>query len=244
MEHSTESNKKRGRPRNSNFLSFEEARAFVRGEMIPSRSKYEDWWNRNKPKTVPRFPYRVYKEWLSWNDFLGNDNEFGEKIGTAWRPFDEAVKWVHTLKLNTYEEWMEYCKEVKPPEDIPARPDLVYDQWRSWKYWLGNSPTEIIEAAKQGQKVSVYYIIHDPTVPSNVFDFGIEPMGLTAVKDRCARSDSHVVRLFWHDPQKGQFVKQLVDSWSLPYLGDDKRRVAPNVFEIITRLESILETVR
>jgi len=137
-EASTKEKKRRGRPKNENYLSFEEAREFVRSELLPSRGKFFEWWDRNKPKAIPRFPYRVYQEWISWNDFLGTNNKFNEKSGTKWRSLEEATLWVHSLKLGSYNEWMDYCRNTELPEDIPARPELIYDGWRSWNHWLGN----------------------------------------------------------------------------------------------------------
>ena len=108
----------------SKFLPWEEAREFIRGELIPSRTKYEEWLNKNKPNTIPRFPYRVYKEWTTWNDFLGNSNKFNDKAGTKWKPFDEAVMWATSLKIESFNKWMDFCKTGGLVEDVPARPDL------------------------------------------------------------------------------------------------------------------------
>jgi len=206
-EASTKEKKRRGRPRNENYLSFDEAREFVRSELLPSRGKFFEWWDRNKPKAIPRFPYRVYPEWISWNDFLGTNNKFNDKIGTKWRSIEEACVWVHTLKVSSFNEWMEYCRTHELPEDIPARPDLVYDGWRSWNHWLGNRPVEAIEAKMDPQKIQVFYIIHEPGTPANVFTFGVEPMGITALKQRHEQDPFTVIRLFWHDPLRYAVVK-------------------------------------
>ncbi|TFG96310.1 hypothetical protein E4H12_11380, partial [Candidatus Thorarchaeota archaeon] len=180
--------KKRGRPKNENYLPWGEAREFMRGEMIPSRGKFFEWWSRNKPKAIPRFPYRVYKEWVSWNDFLGTDNKFNEKVGRSWRQLDEASMWVHKLKLGSQAQWMDWCKEVgNLPVDIPARPDLVYDKWRSWKHWLGSKTVEAVEAKQQAQRHAVYYIVHESDVPINVFTYGTDNGGLSALKERWER---------------------------------------------------------
>ena len=64
-EASLREKKKRGRPKNENYLPWDEARAFIRDELLPSRGKFFEWWDRNKPKAIPRFPYRVYKEWTT-----------------------------------------------------------------------------------------------------------------------------------------------------------------------------------
>lgn len=238
---------KPGRKRNENWLSWDEAKEFIRSEMIPSRSKYAEWWDRNKPKALPRFPYRVYtKEWKGWNDFLGNENEF-QKNTKNWRPLDEAVLLVHKLKIESSSQWMEWCKMQRKagtmPKDIPARPDLVYDKWRSWNHWLGNKPAEALEAKQQAQRVAIYYITHDKSVPENVFDFGVEMGGISALKDRWEREHFDIVKLFWYDQSKGNTIKQLVDALSVPYLGYDRQRVTPNVWELIWMLQVHLDSV-
>lgn len=236
--------KKRGRPKNENYLSFEEAREFIRSEMLPSRGKFFEWWDRNKPKAVPRFPYRVYeKEWTTWNDFLGTNNKFNEKIGTKWRSLTEATVFVHTLKIKTQTEWLEFCRTSEQlPADIPARPDLVYDNWRSWGHWLGNKPVEAMQEKREQQKIQVYYITHDQGTPLNVLNFGIETT-VGAMKERWERDKCDIVRMFWWDPAKANVVKQIIDSLSSPYLGYERQRIVPNVWEIIYLLQMHLDQI-
>jgi hypothetical protein len=239
--------KKRGRPKNENYLSWDEAREFMRSELIPSRGKFFEWWERNKPKAIPRFPYRVYQEeWTSWNDFLGTNNKFNEKIGTKWRPFLEATVWSLRQGLKSQTEWMEFCKlEGKLPADIPARPDLVYNEWRSWSHWLGNKPVEALQAKQEiAQKVQVYYIIRDQGSPQNVLTFGIEPAGPTALKQRWEEERFDVVRLFWYDPEKSTIIRQIVEALSSAYQGYERQRIVPNVWEIVYHLEMHLDRVR
>lgn len=243
-EASLKEKKKRGRPKNENYIPWEEARELMRDELIPSRGKFYEWWDRNKPKAIPRFPYRVYKdEWVSWNDFLGTNNKFNEKVGTKWRPLNEATLWVHTLKLGSFAEWMTHCRENEMPADIPTRPELVYDGWKSWNHWLGSRPAEAIEAKQEAQKIQVYYIIHEKDVPENVFTFGIEQMGLTLLKERWQREKFDVMRVFWFDPLRAATVRQTVETLSTPYMGQDRQRIVPNVFEIIWHLEMQLEVI-
>lgn len=238
--------KKRGRPKNQNYLSWEEARTHMRSELIPSRGKYFEWWDRNKPKTIPRFPYRVYKdEWTSWNDFLGTNNKFNEKIGTRWRPFLEATSWALKLGLKSQSEWMEYCKQEELlPDDIPARPDLVYEEWRGWPHWLGNRPVEAIQSHQEvAKKIQVYYIIQYPDVPGNVLTFGIDPTGLTSFKARWEQEKFHIVRMFWYDPAKADKIRRVVEALSSPYLGDETQRLVPNVWEIVYYLQMELDQI-
>jgi hypothetical protein len=235
---------KSGRPKSTNYIPYKEAREFMIGEMIPSRNKFLEWWDRNKPKAIPRFPYRVYgDEWIGWNDFLGNDNEFGLRVGKSWRPLEEAVVWVHKLKIESYTKWMEYAKTGALPDDIPARPDLIYSTWKTWMHWLGNRPMEALAVAKEAQKLQIYYIIHEQGVPENVFTFGVETMGQTALKERWEREKFDIVRLFWHEADKTDKIKKLVEGMSSTYLGLDKQRICPNVWEINYYLELTLQRI-
>lgn len=238
--------KPRGRPKNSNYLTWDEAREFMRDQMLPSRGKFFEWWEREKPKAVPRFPYRVYTdEWTSWNDFLGTNNQFNSKIGIKWRPFMEAVGWAIKQGLKNQSEWLEFCKlEDKLPSDIPARPDVVYKEWRSWGHWLGSKPVEAVQTRQEvARSVQVFYIVHEGDAPQNVLSFGIEPNGLTVMKQRWEEEQFTIVRLFWYDPEKANMVKHIIDSLSTSYQGYERQRIVPNVWEIVYYLQMHLEQI-
>ena len=237
--------KKSGRPKNSNYLPYEEAKRIVRAEMLHSRSAFEHWYDREQPKSIPRFPYRVYTaEWVTWNDFLGTNNEF-KKGQRAWRPFNEAITFVHPLKLKSQKDWLDYCAAHPDlvPENIPRRPDVVYDAWVSWNHWLGNKPVEAVQAKVEAAKSAVFYIIHDKYVPGNVFTYGVEQGGISAMTDRWEREHYDVVKFFWYEQERGNDVKQTVDALSTPYLGDDRQRITPNVWSIVEYLQTILRTI-
>jgi hypothetical protein len=64
----------------------------------------------------------------------------------TYKPYDEAVKFVHTLKLRNHLDWIAYCREERKdlppkPPDIPANPDNRYgEEFREkggWGGWLG-----------------------------------------------------------------------------------------------------------
>lgn len=236
---------KRGRKKNPNFMSYADAREFVQSEMIPSRSKFEEWWDRNKPKSIPRFPYRVYREfWISWNDFLGTDNKFNEKVGTKWRPMVDAAAYINTFKIPSFKEWLVWCKiPGNLPADIPARPDLVYNTWRSWNFWLGSTPVEAIKVQQEKALTQVFYIIHEQDLPENVFSIGIDPGGLTSMKERWMREKFHIVRMYWYDAERADTVHQLVSALSSPYMGIDRQRITVNVWELVWQLSNHLTEI-
>jgi len=238
--------KRKGRAKNENYLPFEEAREVVRAELLHSRGAFEAWHEREKPKTIPRFPYRVYtKEWVTWNDFLGTNNEFKKGV-KAWRPFEEAILFVHTLQLKTQKDWLDYCRDHNDdvPDDIPRRPDVVYDKWVSWNHWLGNKPVEAIQAKQEAVKsTAIFYIIHQPDVPGNVLTYGVEQTGVTAMKEWWDREKYDLIRMFSWEPDRANDVMGVVNSLSTPYLNDDRQRITPNVWQIVEILQTILCTI-
>jgi Phage-integrase repeat unit len=56
-----------------------------------------------------------------------------------YRPFEKARAFVHGLKLKSGNEWKQFTKSGKLPNDIPAKPDNTYRNkgWKGWGDWLG-----------------------------------------------------------------------------------------------------------
>lgn len=230
----------RGRKSTKQFASYDEAKDFMKDQMVSSRSQYDHWWKRHQPKDIPRFPYRVYKEWVSWNDFLGTANKFGRQNNTKHRTFEDAIRYVHSLKLNTFAEWKELVKNNQLPADIPKRPDLVYSKWRTWPYWLGTTIRDTLEAKQQVAKSQIYYIIHETGSYENVLTFGIDS-GISSFYDRWERDNFKIIRVYWYNPNHANYINAVVTKLSSPYLGDDYRRIVPNFWEIIYYLEQKLD---
>jgi hypothetical protein len=237
---------KGGRKKNENFLNWEDAKEYIQSELLHSKGAFDQWFDREKPKSIPRFPYRVYKEWVSWNDFLGTNNEFNVRANIKWRSLNDSISFVHSLKLKTMRDWLTYCRDHSEdvPNDIPRRPDVVYDKWVSWNHWLGNKPVEAAQARVEAAKTQVFYIIHEGDVPFNVLTYGVEQRGIAALKERYERNPFDMIKMFWYEPEHGNLIKQVVDTQSTPYLDDDRQRITPNVWVIVEQLQTILMTVR
>jgi hypothetical protein len=118
--------------------SQNEWRAYRRGERkdLPA-----------KPNDIPARPDYIYgKEFLEkggWGAWLGTGAVAAQR--RAFQTYDEAVKFVHKLKLKSESEWRAYYrgerKDLPPrPNDIPTNPDRVYEEFREkggWAGWLG-----------------------------------------------------------------------------------------------------------
>lgn len=230
--------------KNTNYMSFAEAKHYLQGEMIQSSTAYKKWWDKHKPETLSKWPHRVYREeWKGWNDFLGTDNKF-ESNKQRWRPYDLAVEWAQTLKLETEAEWKQFCASGKKPDDIPVRPDLSYRTWTSWNYWLGYRPADKLKAAQAVlDNMSVFFIIHKPGYPENVLTYGVEPRGLWALKQRWEREPYEIIRFFKFDSSKQGEIQRITRELTYEYQGEGSARVTPNVWEVLWYLSEILEVI-
>jgi hypothetical protein len=236
--------KKRGPPKrdysrqkgHSGFLHFKNARELVRAELIPSIAAYDSWWKINRPKIVPRRPDRIYagKGWISWNDFLGTNNKFGT-VKRNWMPFEEARQYVRTLKLETYQQWVEYTKTGQLPDGIPHNPVYVYEEWFSWKDWLGTNIKQLVkEAAKI---VPVLYIIKFPNNPSNVYRINVTNNKRDIIN--FIDSGAQLVMTFENNPNVDW--RKLLSAFGKSYnYGDADDYLINNIHGFIFELDNVL----
>ncbi|MFT6746337.1 MAG: hypothetical protein ACJAZ2_000676, partial [Glaciecola sp.] len=113
------------------FLSFTEARVFVKGLKLNGLKEWKSYCNWDpddiglKPANIPSSPHINYKEigWTGYSDFLGSDNSsFNSKV---FRDFSSARKYCRALGLTSSGQWLDYCKGkidglLEKPDDIPS----------------------------------------------------------------------------------------------------------------------------
>lgn len=126
---------------NKRWLSYDKAKVVLHmSRKVPtSRKEYEKWWEQNRPIGLPKSPHRVYlNDWVSWNDWLQNDNEFVLHESAEWQAYWPAMRYVHGRKFQTKGEYKEAARLVGWPSDIPKSPYHIYaDDWVDWATWLG-----------------------------------------------------------------------------------------------------------
>ena len=156
--------------RRKGHCPFTEARKFARSLKLSSQKEWQQYCKGElkgyppKPEDIPITSWQVYKDkgWQGVGDWLGYRPPESE-----WRPYAEARKFAHSLKLRSREEWRAYCKgELKgyppKPEDIPVTSWEVYkDQgWQGFADWLGYRPPEwrpYAEARKFARSLKLSY---------------------------------------------------------------------------------------
>jgi len=123
----------------STFKTFQEARKFAQSLKLKN---VEAWRNflklKNKPKDIPSDPRNAYmnKGWKGWGDFLGTGTIAPFNI--KFRQFLEAREYIHSLRLQSQNEWNKYRSSGKKPKDIPSNPFEAYGkEWTNWGDFLG-----------------------------------------------------------------------------------------------------------
>jgi hypothetical protein len=184
----------RGRPRVC--YEFEHARELVRSEQIESIRQYIKWHRLNNPVRIPISPDRAYKkEWISWNDWLGNSNVFPTK--KRYRRFKEAKAYAQSLLFKNREQWYTFAKSGNKPDDIPSRPDIIYrksNEWLSWKDFLGYSVAERIATLQSTD--TILFILQYPNTPSNVFRIGLTQDLPLDIKHRSQKEGFKIFKMY------------------------------------------------
>ena len=122
------------------FKTFNQARKWARKQGIQRQIEWFKFTKtHNFPADIPVAPDSHYRDkgWVSFPDFLGYEAKNGPNKKT--KSFSEARKIARKLKLLNWAAWTRWCKEGKRPNDIPAKPYIVYkdEGWISWDDWLG-----------------------------------------------------------------------------------------------------------
>ena len=125
-----------------NWMSFEEAREYVRSLNLKSQKDYQKFIKSNPtPNDFPKKIDRVYKKtgWLSWGDFLGYSKGWNGK----YRDFKEARKFVRSIGVKSHSEWKKFCDSGKKPIDIPFSGYITYKNkgWINAADYFGHNRT-------------------------------------------------------------------------------------------------------
>ena len=182
-----------------NYYSYEEAKEIVQLEGIESRSQYVRWWDRLTPVKLPKYPADHYPQWSSWNDFLGNDNTFKNKIKKEFRSFGEALIYSRNTGIKDYVEWL----NATHPPDIPRRPDLYYkNDWTGWYHFLGkgkNKVQHVVDAAKVIQENNILLIALPPDSDNTIIHISIQP-GVAKCKEFLTSNHMRFIKAFKMEP--------------------------------------------
>ena len=126
-----------GNKKSSDYLSYEQAKEFVKKINIRSKSEWNEYIKSPEfPINLPKYPKYTYRNrgWVNLRDFYGDKYNSREYL-----KYDDAKAYVRKLNIINIKKWQEYCKSVKKPSNIPNWPNGVYKNkgWINWSDFLG-----------------------------------------------------------------------------------------------------------
>lgn len=225
------------------YMSYKALQQTVQDIPIRNKWHYEKWCKKDKPLSVPQYPWRVYEEWTSWGDFLGTDSEFvpfikwKEMLKRDWRPYWDAARWVQKQKYKSGREFYAAHKRGEVPKDIPKSPHQVYKDrgyWTGWSDFLGKTITSKVKTMKNIQKL--FAIAGVSGYPYNYFTIISAPEGKLQLKEQL---NSPAFRVYKYDDDNKEMVGDIVKGCSSPQGGNVY--LCNNINSLFFELDSAFE---
>jgi hypothetical protein len=142
--------------RKGGWRSYDDAVAFVHALGLKNQADWCAYCHGKladlptKPADIPAAPRHSYGEEFQerggMGAWLGTGSRWGGRKKRPWRPYDDAVAFVHALVLKKRLDWAAYCRGERrdlplKPIDIPADPPSAYGtefgDRGGWGAWLG-----------------------------------------------------------------------------------------------------------
>lgn len=116
-----------------NYLSFEEAREFVRNLKLKNQREWSNWI-KGKSIGIPSNPHVYYKDkWVSLSDWINSKTEsFNNR---EYHDYDYCKKLIKEMKFKNRNEFYLFVKNENIDKKIPNRPDHVYKRLNKWENW-------------------------------------------------------------------------------------------------------------
>ena len=118
------------------FRSYEAGQTLMKELGIRTYRQFQKWSQSDeRPDDFPSRPDQVYKsKWKSWPIFLGTGNVRKKQF----RSYESAQALMRELGIRTHEQFREWNRADKRPNDFPSHPDRVYKfKWQNWGVFLG-----------------------------------------------------------------------------------------------------------
>jgi hypothetical protein len=136
------------RAKGSGYLSYNQARKFVRTLKIPSLTDWRKYWIKHViPDNIPLNPSQAYANngWISWGDFLGG------RETRKWWPYERSKKFLKKFNLKNKDDFKKFKKSEKMSGNIPLDPQAAYKNngWISWGDFLNSGNLSPTSKSKQ-----------------------------------------------------------------------------------------------
>jgi len=139
-------------------ITYNECKEIMMDKNVNSKNEFVKWLKSDYyDDRIPKSPREVFKEWVSWGDFLGTGKIQDNKLSLVYLSYEECKKWiVDNLDTENITSiiYKKMARNGEIPDFIPNRPNRFYEKrgWISWSDFLSND--KIIQNQK---KVFVSY---------------------------------------------------------------------------------------
>jgi len=122
------------RDRRKQYLSYEEAKKFIKKLKLKSRQEWRQYSKSNKrPSFIPTTPEKIYKnDWVSMGDWLGTEYVSNLIKSQNWLPWKEAKieyrKLAKKFGIKKRDDWRIFIKTHEFPKRLPKDPVAVYSK--------------------------------------------------------------------------------------------------------------------
>lgn len=114
------------------YLEYEDAKKYLLENYKLKNTT--DFRKTKIPIFIPKKPYNIYKEWKSWEDFLGYKSN--KRIGIKYLDYDSAKKWIlENWGRISCKEYREKSKNNDIPIFLPKKPEKTYENFK-WSDYL------------------------------------------------------------------------------------------------------------
>ena len=122
------------------FLPFKKALLYARTLKMKRVKEWRDWAKTGvRPANVPSSPHEVYTHdgWQGYGHWLGTGAVAHQD--KQFMPFDKALLYARSLKLESAKDWQVWCKSGARPVNMPSAPQRTYKHggWQGHRHWLG-----------------------------------------------------------------------------------------------------------
>lgn len=141
--------------RNIPKLTMEKAAAYVVAQKLTKQKDFKEAYkNNNVSRVVPRDPRKFYSSFTSWAEFvaIGEREYLQNGSPSTTIPTYEALREVVQKKhISTRLSYNESVKNGELGELAPARPDILYQEFKSWSFFLAKSNSDVFVSFAEAQ---------------------------------------------------------------------------------------------
>ncbi len=135
-------------------ISYSDCKEWVKNNLtgITTLQKWKDNFP-NLPHFIPRYPQRVFPEFISWGEFLGTGRKHNIELAKNYMSYIEAREIIKPLRVKSLKQWFEKFNSGDIPKNIPKKAHRFYKNrgWISWGDFLSNGNV------KNGEKKFISY---------------------------------------------------------------------------------------